>query len=76
MHPQAMEKIQPLQEKIYPGAAALFDKVITRRSGTAEEGELLKKVFLRESYELLTIPDEELLIIDVIPVIPDFKSGN
>lgn len=79
VHPQAREKLQNIQEKIYPGASALFEKVVTKRCGTPEEGELLKKLFLRVSYELLTIPDEELLIVRELQIQPEqyapiFKS--
>lgn len=79
IHPQASEKIHSLQERIYPGAAALFEKVVTKRCGTAEEGELLKKLFLRTSYDLLAIPDEELLNWKEIQMQPEqyapiFKS--
>jgi formylmethanofuran dehydrogenase subunit E len=60
---EAMDKIFALQEKVYPGTAQLFDKVITRRSGSPEESELLKAVFLKGSFELLSIPREELFLV-------------
>ncbi|MEW6378572.1 MAG: FmdE family protein [bacterium] len=66
VRPEALETIERVQERIYPGSRELFDKVITRRSGTAEEGELLKKLFLRGSYELAILPQEELLTIQEV----------
>ena len=68
VRPEAMDKIFALQEKIYPGAAQLFDKVITTRSGTPEESELLKAVFLKGSFELLSMPLEELFLVSEVNV--------
>ncbi|MEW5804379.1 MAG: FmdE family protein [bacterium] len=63
VRPEAREIVDAVQEKIYPGSEALFDKVVTRRSGTLEEGELLKKLFLKGSYDLLTVPPEALFSV-------------
>lgn len=68
VRPEVRAILDALQEKIYPGSQELFDRVVTRRSGTPEEGELLKKLFLRGSYDLLTIPHEELLTIHEVQV--------
>ena len=65
---EVREILDALQAKIYHGSQELFDKVVTRRSGTAEEEELLKKLFLRGSYDLLTIPQEKLLTIHEVQV--------
>jgi formylmethanofuran dehydrogenase subunit E len=68
VRPEVREIIDTLQEKIYPGSQELFDKVVTRRSGTGKEGELLKKLFLRSSYDLLTIPQGKLLDVHEVQV--------
>ncbi|MEW6380134.1 MAG: FmdE family protein [bacterium] len=68
VHPKARDKIYTLQEKINPGARGLFDKVVARRNGSAEERELLKMLFLRSSYDLLAIPHEELITIQEVRV--------
>jgi formylmethanofuran dehydrogenase subunit E len=76
---EAMERINALRETIYPGAEELFNKVVTRRSGTSEESELLKRVFLKLSYELLAVPEHELLVSQEVRIesekyAPIFKS--
>ena len=65
---EAMDKIFDLQEKIYPGAAQLFDKVITRRAGSWEESELLKAIFIKGSFELLLIPQDEIFGVKEVQV--------
>ena len=63
VRPQTIKKMHALREQIYPGAGELFEKVVAKRSGSIEETKLLKKIFLKLSYESLSIPDDELLTI-------------
>ncbi len=44
----------------YPEAAALFQKVVKERRGTAEDDEKLRLMWIEISFAMLEIPDEEL----------------
>ncbi len=47
-----------------PEAAALFKKVVTDRQGTPEDDEKLRTMWIKLSFEMLDLPDEELFTID------------
>ncbi len=51
-----------------PEAAALFKKVVTDRQGTPEDDEKLRTMWIRLSFEMLDIPDEELFAISQVTV--------
>ena len=61
----------PLQR--YPEAAELFRKVIQERSGTEEDSEKLRKLWIDISFEMLDLPDEELFTISRIKAdVPEY----
>ena len=63
----------------YPEAAALFQKVVKERRGTAEEDEQLRLMWIKISFAMLDIPDEELFSIENVTIkVPDYARifGN
>lgn len=61
----------PLQR--YPEAAVLFRKVVQERSGTEEENQQLRKLWIDISFEMLDIPDEELFTINRVKAdVPEY----
>jgi formylmethanofuran dehydrogenase subunit E len=52
----------------YPEAAALFQKVIKERRGTAEEDEKLRKMWIDVSFAVLDIPDDEFLKVEKMTI--------
>ncbi len=71
VRPDALEKISKLQKRAYPEAEELFQKVVTKRQGTPEEGQVLKNLFLRVSYDLLSLPEEEFFTLQEVTIEPE-----
>jgi formylmethanofuran dehydrogenase subunit E len=60
-------------EEQEPEAMVLFQKVVTERSGTAEDEKRLKEMWRELSFKLLDVPDEELFNIrQMLIKIPDY----
>jgi formylmethanofuran dehydrogenase subunit E len=60
-------------EEQEPEAMALFQKVVTERSGTAEDEKRLKEMWRELSFKLLEVPDEKLFDIRRMLIeIPDY----
>jgi formylmethanofuran dehydrogenase subunit E len=58
-----------------PEAAALYQKVIAERRGTPEEDERLRQLWIELSFDMMDIPDDELLDVKkVTAVIPSYAK--
>jgi formylmethanofuran dehydrogenase subunit E len=52
----------------YPEAAALFQKVVKERRGTAEEDARLRLIWIEVSFAVLDLPDDELFEVDRLKI--------
>jgi formylmethanofuran dehydrogenase subunit E len=59
---------QPLDR--YPEAAGLFQKVVKERRGTSEEDARLRQLWIDLSFDMLSVPDEEMFSITPTTIEP------